>query len=129
MCQDTPRHYAENVQSAEKETKMRWIILILILYLPVILYGNLWMHEQAHAQINEYTGCPDSQVHVGVFQGWTKCLNSSMRTQSQTEEAYRLHALNEIYGYNTDLIAHSIIWSGLLISVLIWGKKQNGREY
>jgi hypothetical protein len=99
-------------------------ILLIITMIFNVSYVNTLFHEKVHERIYEEYGI-NSEVNVKFFSlneigGTTKAISSLEHlTEEQKQEVDKLHALNEIYGYNTTSINYSLCL--LTISVIVTG--------
>ena len=89
----------------------------------IISYYSLWVHEAAHEQISLSLGCVEGEKQVGITRGSWTCLN---RTGEKSQLEYELHAVNEIYSYNTQLIMLSIF--GALLIFIVYDVYKNNRK-
>ena len=85
--------------------------LILII---LFLYAQTAAHEDAHKQIMLYHGCENVTTDVNWdFSGSAKCEDSR---QISDQEVF-LHSLNEIIGYQADMITAMILILFCLLSI------------
>ena len=72
-------------------------LVIVVILLLILQYGQTMYHEQAHKKIFEYSGV-QAKIHPGVFVWTTEGIENE--TAKCGEKCMELHALNEIVGYH-----------------------------
>jgi len=103
--------------------------IFLLVSIFIVIYISLTIiftesHENAHLEIDKIYGCSGSDVKYGFLHlsGKEYSLGCPLSTELDRN---RLHAINDIFGYNIKLIYLSILFVGLLItiSLLVCNKK------
>jgi hypothetical protein len=90
----------------------------------IICETSLVEHEEVHQTISTYFGCKNSSIHINyfTFHGGQNCLDANY---TYNEEEYKLHAMNEIVGYNVNSIIYAIILCSFLIGMVIVSTSKN----
>lgn len=102
-----------------KAYKLLIFLLVGILAAMGLDFGAMYMHENAHKAIFNNHGCPDTSININLLGGFTRCNEMTNVTEETRLQMKALHNLNEIVGYNTQVLIGALVVSSLLIGTAI----------
>lgn len=107
----------------QNQQKLRKFAFVLAFCLATFLIVNMedtYYHENAHHQIDTYFGL-ESRIHYSplMIGGKTIPLPNQTIPYDMAESYYLAHSLNEVFGYNIQVLYTAIIF---LCGVILWKK-------